>query len=216
MTLNPGVDTYLDEGCGRCSFYQTPQCKVKTWIEELVTLREIVLKHDLKEEVKWSQPCYTHNGKNVLLVAAFKDYATIAFFKGSLLKDPQNLLFSPGKSSQAARQFRFTSVDDIKKNLPYINECIKEAINLEKSGKKVIFEKNPEEIPEELLQKFEDDVAFKNAFKALTPGRQRGYLLHFNQPKQSATRIARIEKYYTQIMNGQGIHDAYRQSGKNC
>jgi uncharacterized protein YdeI (YjbR/CyaY-like superfamily) len=209
------VDAYLAEGCGRCSYYNTPQCKVNNWLEELVTLRSIVLKHGLKEEVKWSQPCYTLDGKNVLLVAAFKDYATVAFFKGSLLKDSQGLLHSPGKSSQAARQLRFTSVEEIIKNRKAIDTYIEQAILLEKEGKKVEFSKDIEELPDELEQKFIEDPAFEKAFKSLTPGRQRGYILHFSQPKQSTTRVARIEKYYNQIMAGQGIHDAYRQSARN-
>ena len=212
--MNPNVDNYLVDGCGRCDYYRTPQCKVNSWREELIALRQIILKTELKEEYKWSQPCYTLKGKNILIATAFKDYACISFFKGSLLKDPKNLLTTPGKNSQAARQFRFTSINEVLHNESHIKEFINQAIDLEKAGKNVVFQKNPEPYPEELITKFNEDPALENAFNKLTPGRKRGYILNFSQPKQSKTRTARIEKWLPSIMQGKGIHDDYRSKMK--
>ena len=205
--INPSVNAYLIDGCGRCSFYRTPQCKVHTWSEELVKLRGLVLECGLKEEFKWSQPCYTFNNKNILLVTAFKEYATIAFFKGALLKDPEKILVAPGKSSQAVRQFRFNKVEDILKMESFIKEYIIEAVKLEQEGETLSFKKNPEPIPEELKERLDQDSTFKAAFEALTPGRQRGYIIHFSQPKQSKTREARIEKNRAKILSGKGFND---------
>lgn len=205
--MNPKVDTYLEDGCGRCSLYKTPQCKVNSWPEELKLLRRIVLDCGLTEEFKWKQPCYTWNGNNVLLVTAFKEYVAVAFFKGSLLKDTNNLLAKPGENSQAARQFRFTNVADIRKLEAEIKAYIYEAIEVEKAGLKVSFKKEAEPLPEELLIKFSEMPELKAAFEALTPGRQRGYLLFFSAPKQSKTRETRIEKHIPDILNGKGIND---------
>jgi len=214
MKINPQVDRYLIEGCGRCSLYQTPECKVHTWSDELSQLRAIVLDTGLKEDFKWSQPCYTLDNKNILLVTAFKAYATIAFFKGSLLKDPNNILTAPGKNSHAVRQLRFTSSKKIIEMSPIIKTYIRNAIEIEKTGVKVNFKKTPELIPDELQKKFDANPSFKTAFQALTPGRQRGYILHFSQPKQSKTRADRIEKYSPQIMKGKGLNDMYKSTKK--
>jgi uncharacterized protein YdeI (YjbR/CyaY-like superfamily) len=205
--MNPNVDLYLLEGCGRCSLYRTPECKVHTWSAELEQLRRIVLDCGLEEELKWSQPCYTFQKDNVLMVTAFKEYAAIAFFKGSLLKDTQRILIAPGTSSQASRQIRFTDVQKIIDMEETLKAFIYEAIEVKKEGLKVNFKKNPEPLPEELLQKFEGEPDFKSAFEALTPGRQRGYIIHFSQPKQSKTRISRIEKYMDKILKGEGFFD---------
>ncbi|NJB72257.1 uncharacterized protein YdeI (YjbR/CyaY-like superfamily) [Saonia flava] len=205
--MNHKVDIYLEEGCGRCSLYRTPECKVHTWQEELKLLRKIVLDCGLQEEYKWSQPCYTYKNGNILLVTAFKEYATIAFFKGSLLKDSHDILTAPGENSQAVRQARFTNVKDIIKIEPILKSYIYEALEVEKSGLKVTFKKNPEPLPEELEGKFSELPEFKSAFEALTPGRKRGYILHFSQPKQSKTRESRIEKNIERILNGKGFHD---------
>lgn len=205
--MNPKVDTYLEDGCGRCSFYKTPECKVNSWQEELMLLRSIALECGLSEEFKWKQPCYTWKNNNVLLVTAFKEYTAIAFFKGSLLKDTNNLLAKPGENSQATRQFRFTNVADIRKLEADIKAYIYEAIEVEKAGLKVSFKKELDPLPEELLNKFSEMPEFKTAFEALTPGRQRGYFLFFAAPKQAKTRETRIEKYMSHILSGKGIHD---------
>ncbi len=204
---NPKVDNYLIEGCGRCPLVGTPQCKVHTWEEELVELRRILLESGLTEELKWSQPCYTWEDNNVLILAAFKDFCSVSFFKGTLLKDPEGVLESPGPSSQAVRQFKFTNLEQIAEMEPVIKTYLQEAIEIEEAGLKVEFKKNPEPIPDELQQKFDQDPAFEAAFLALTPGRQRGYILYFSGAKQSATRVSRIEKYLPQIFEGKGMQD---------
>lgn len=204
---NDNIDTYLIDGCGRCSLYKTPDCKVRTWNDEIKMLREIVLESCLKEEYKWSQPCYTWKGKNVLMVSALKDCALLSFFKGSLLKDPHKLLVSPGKNSQADRQFRYTDCESIREQKDIIISYIEEAIALEKAGKKVSFKKERDPLPDELILKFEQDPTLKKAFEALTPGRQRGYIIHFSQAKKSETRKARIEKYAAKIMEGKGYFE---------
>jgi len=209
--MNPRVDEFLVDGCGRCQHYKTPNCKVINFAPVIQALRDIVLECGLIEEYKWSQPCYTHKGNNVLMVSAFKEYAFISFFKGSLLADEKNLLFSPGKSSQASRQFRFVNKSEIQEMEFIIKAYIMESIENEEKGLKVAFKKNPEPLPEELKQKMDQDEIFKIAFEALTPGRQRGYILHFSQAKQSKTRMARIEKYVPNILNGEGIHDNYKK-----
>jgi uncharacterized protein YdeI (YjbR/CyaY-like superfamily) len=205
--INPKVDVFMEEGCGRCPLVGTPECKVITWRKELEQLRTIVLDSELVEEYKWSQPCYTYNGSNVLIVSAFKEYAMISFFKGSLLKDPEGILVKPGESSQAARQIRVTSVEEIIEIEPIIRSYILEAIAIEKAGLKVNFKKNPEPMPEELLAIFGERPEVKAAFEALTPGRQRGYILYFSAPKQSKTKTSRIEKCIPKIMSGKGMQD---------
>jgi uncharacterized protein YdeI (YjbR/CyaY-like superfamily) len=206
--MNPKVDAYLADGCGRCSLYKTPQCKVHTWSKELKALRKIMLNSGLVEEVKWSQPCYTLDNGNVAMMSAFKDYAFISIFKGTLLKDPKKILVSPGENSQAARQLRFTNIAQIKELEPVIDSYIREAIEIEKAGLKVDFKKHSDyEIPEELEKKFQQDPELKKAFDALTPGRQRGYYLHFSTPKQSRTRESRIEKCRQRIFDGKGFNE---------
>lgn len=209
IKLNPRVDKYLIDGCMRCKYGGTPQCKVNSWQEELELLRQIVLETGLKEEVKWGAPVYTHNEKNIVSVGALKASANIGFFKGVLLTDKQEILEQQG-SSQSDRIIKFTNIADIEKIKDVLKSYVLEAIEIEKSGKKVEFKKNPEPIPEELAQAFESDPAFKKAFFALTSGRQRGYIINFSKPKQSQTRTNRIEKYKQQIFNGVGLNDKYK------
>jgi len=206
--MNPQVDKYLIDGCMRCKYGGTPQCKVHNWREELEMLRQIVLETGLTEEIKWGAPVYTHKGKNIVSVGALKESANIGFFKGVLLTDKNKILQQQG-NLQSDRIIKFTNVKDIEKVKDVLKEYVLEAIEIEESGKKVEFKKNPEPIPNELLEAFEQDPAFKKAFYALTAGRQRGYIIHFSQPKQSQTRIGRIEKYKEQIFNGIGLNDKY-------
>lgn len=208
--MNPNVDNYIAEGCGRCPLGGTPDCKVHQWTEELKKLRSIVLGCGLVEELKWGAPCYTYQKKNVLMVGALKEYCCISFFKGSLLSDTKNLLVKPGPNSQAARLFKFTKLDQIESIEADIKAYIFESVEVEKSGLNVEFKKNPEPVPEELEKKFEEDPVLKAAFEALTPGRQRGYILHFSQPKQSQTKVSRIEKCIPKILNGIGLNDRYK------
>lgn len=206
--LNPKVDAFLQDGCGRCSLHATPQCKVNAWRSELKLLRKLMIGCKLTEDRKWGFPCYTVDGKNIVMLAAWKDNCSISFFKGSLMKDPQKMLVKPGENSQAARLLRFRSTDEIKRQSPLIKMYVQEAIDLEKLGAKVDFKAKSElKLPEELEQKFTELPAFRDAFEALTPGRQRGYVLHFSGAKQSQTRTARIEKCMPLIFEGRGLHD---------
>ena len=182
--------------------------KSKNWKEELTKLRSIVLSCGLSEEVKWYQPCYSFNGTNLIILGSFKEFCTMSFFKGVLLKDEQKILEFAGENTQSSKIVKFTNVQEINKLEATLKDYINEMIALEKSGAKVTFKKIEEQkLPEELEEIFNQDKDFENAFKALTPGRQRAYLLHFSSAKQSATRIARIEKVKPQILAGKGLND---------
>lgn len=208
--MQTSIDKYFTEGCLRCKYGATPQCKVNTWQKELKLLQQIVVQTGLKEEIKWGIPVYTHKGKNVVFVNALKESANISFYKGVLLTDPNKILTQQG-NLQSDRIVKFTDTKSIKQVEKILQAYIKEAIALEEAGKKVSFNKNPEPVPDELTNLFEKDAAFKKAFYELTPRRQRGYIIHFSQPKQTATRLARIEKYKEQIVNGIGFHDNYKK-----
>jgi uncharacterized protein YdeI (YjbR/CyaY-like superfamily) len=207
LSLNPLVDKYLIDGCMRCKYGGTPQCKVNRWRRELEILRQIALESGLREEIKWGVPCYTLEGKNIAVVSAFKEYASLSFFKGVLLTDPHAILDQHGESSQSARLIKFTNPEEIIKQREWLKNYMQEAIEIEKSGKKVVFKKKPEPEPEELLQVFKDSPQLKTAFYKLTPGRQRGYIIYFSQPKQPQTRFSRIEKSRQKIMDGKGLYD---------
>ncbi len=176
--------------------------------EELKQLRKIALGTQLMETIKWGVPCYVFGESNIILLGSFKAFCSISFFKGSLLQDPNGILSKPGENSQSVRMLKFTDLDQIRQLEKVIKAFIFEAIEIEKAGLKPVLEKSVDlEFPEELLQMLDQDAAFKAAFTALTPGRQRGYNLFFTAPKQSVTRIARIEKYRQQILDGKGIND---------
>ncbi len=212
--MNKSADNFFINGCGRCSLGGTPACKIHLWEQELDLLRQLILDSGLTEECKWGFPCYTYQSKNVVMLTAFKAYCGISFFKGSLLKDDANLLRKPGPNAHVARLFKFTSVHEIVQIEEAIRNYLKEAIDIEKSGKKTPPREATESIPEELEQQFEEDPIFREAFEALTPGRQRGYLIHFSQPKQSKTRTSRIEKSVPFILKGIGLNDQYKFKNK--
>jgi len=194
QNTNPKVDAYLS--------------KIKTWKDESVKLREIILDCDLTEDYKWMHPCYTVNRKNVVLIHGFKEYCAIMFLKGSLLKDPHGILVQQTNNVQGGRQIRFTNLEQIIEQEEILKAYIREAIEVEQAGLKV--EKKEVEqfaVPEELQQQFAANPAFQEAFEALTPGRQRAYLYHFSQPKQSKTKTSRIEKCMQPIMEGKGLND---------
>jgi uncharacterized protein YdeI (YjbR/CyaY-like superfamily) len=202
------VDTYFIDGCGRCALGGTPECKVHKWQQELATLRQYLLDCGLEEVAKWGMPCYTFQNNNLILLSAFKDYCSLNFFKGALLSNADGLLESLTENVQSARVIKFTNVQEVIERENSIKNSIFEAIEVEKEGLKVVLKKTADfEVPEELQQKLEENPAFKTAFEALTPGRQRGYLLFFAAPKQSKTRISRIENAMPHIFNGKGIHD---------
>jgi uncharacterized protein YdeI (YjbR/CyaY-like superfamily) len=210
-TLNPKVDLYIADGCGRCEYYATAKCKVRKWQPELETLRQVVIEAGLKEELKWGVPCYTFNGKNIVVVSAFKTYCSLSFFKGALLQDSNSILDKTSESMQSARLIKFKNTKEIIDKAAILKSYLLQAIEIEKAGLKVAFQKNPEPVPEELLNKFEGYPALKKAFYNLTPGRQRGYIIYFSQPKQTNTRTSRIEKCMHQIMNGKGLNDNYHE-----
>lgn len=191
---NPKVDAYLD--------------RAEKWREEFEKLRAIALDCDLAEELKWGEPCYALDGKNIVLMHGFKEYCALLFFKGALLKDPNGILIQQTGNVQAARQIRFTNAGEIVQLTPALKAYILEAIEVEKAGLKVELKKTTEfEVPEEFKARLDADPSLKAAFEALTPGRQRGYLLHFSQPKQSKTRESRIDKCAAAIFEGKGLND---------
>jgi uncharacterized protein YdeI (YjbR/CyaY-like superfamily) len=182
--------------------------KAKKWRKEFEKLRKICLDCELTEELKWGKPCYTYQGSNIVLVHGFKEYCALLFFKGVLLKDPKGILIQQTENVQAARQFRFTDVREIVEMEPTLKAYIKEAIEVEKAGLEVSYKKTSEfVISEEFQNRLDDSPALKTAFGALTPGRQRGYLLYFSAAKQPTTREARIAKCVPQILNGKGLND---------
>jgi uncharacterized protein YdeI (YjbR/CyaY-like superfamily) len=192
--LNPKVDGYLR--------------KNKEWQEELGALRKIILECPLVEDIKWRTPCYTIDDKNVVMIGAFKEACVLSFIKGALLKDPARILVQPGENTQSARTVRFTNVAEILKMKSILKDYIEEAIKAEKAGLKVAFKKITEhKVPQELQERLDKEPALKTAFRALTPGRQRAYLIHFSSAKQSKTRAARVEKCVPRILKGKGLDD---------
>lgn len=192
--MNPKVDFYFK--------------KAKKWQKEVTKLRSIMLDCHLSEELKWGVPCYTYEKSNIVLIHDFKDYCALLFHKGALMKDPHGILIQQTENVQSARQVRFTSLAEINKLESILKEYVFEAIEIKESGQKVEFKKVSEyKMPEEFQQKLEEMPALKSAFYALTPGRQRGYLLHFSSAKQSKTRESRIEKNIRQILDGKGLED---------
>jgi len=192
--MNPKVDFYFN--------------KAEKWQEEIKKLRAIVLDCHLAEELKWGSPCYTFEKSNIVLIHVFKEYCALLFFKGALLKDPEGILIRQTKNVQAARQVRFTNVKEIVKLEKKLKAYIYAAVEIEEAGLKVELKKTTEfPMPEEFKEKLNKMPALKKAFETLTPGRQRGYLLHFSQPKQAKTRESRIEKNVKRILEGLGLND---------
>ncbi|HEY6803198.1 MAG TPA: DUF1801 domain-containing protein [Pyrinomonadaceae bacterium] len=192
--MNPKVEFFFRKG--------------KPWQEEFERLRAIVLDCGLTEELKWGCPCYTLDKRNIVLMHGFKEYCALLFFKGALLKDPKGILVQQTENVQSARQIRFTSVREIVKLKTTLKAYIKEAIAVEESGAKVNLKKPAEfKVAEEFQNKLDETPELRKAFKALTPGRQRGYLLYFSSPKQAKTRQARVEKSIQKILSGKGLED---------
>ena len=191
---NPKVDFYFD--------------KEKKWQKEIERLRTIILDCGLTEELKWGCPCYTFNESNIVLIHVFKEYCAYLFFKGALLNDADGILIQQTENVQSARQIRFTDSKEIAEKERILKAYIYEAVEVEKAGLKVQLKKTADfKVPEEFQNKLDKSPALKKAFKALTPGRQRAYIFHFSQPKQSKTREARVEKYIPQILDGKGLDD---------
>ncbi len=203
---NTSVDSWLTDGCGRCEHYRTPQCKVHDWTELLVELREVLRESGLLETMKWGSPCYTLDGKNVVMLTALRDYCAISFFKGSLIDDPERRLEAPGPSSQAARLFKFTSLEQVRANRGLAAAYVARAIEIERSGQRVEF-RSDEPVPDELQVILDGDPAVAAAFEALTPGRKRSYVLHVSGAKQARTREARAERCIPKILAGRGFNE---------
>lgn len=192
--MNPKVDWFFE--------------KEEKWKKEVNELRKIVLECHLTEDLKWGCPCYTYEKKNIVLIHVFKEYCAFLFFKGALMKDPKKILIQQTENVQSARQIRFTGLKEIKSLETELKKYIFQAVEVEESGKKVVLKKTKEyPVPEELTAKFKDNPELKKAFEALTPGRQRAYILHFSQPKQTQTRESRIEKSIPHILEGKGLND---------
>ena len=191
---NPKVDAYFS--------------RRDSWQEEFTRLRRILLDTGLSEDLKWGEPCYTLNGANIVLIHGFKDYCALLFFKGALMTDTAGVLIQQTKNVQAARQIRFTSADEISGMENVLKAYVAEAAEIERSGAKIDFKGTDKfAVPEEFQAKIDSTPSLKTAFEALTPGRQRAYLLHFAQPKQAKTRESRIEKAMPQILAGKGLND---------
>jgi uncharacterized protein YdeI (YjbR/CyaY-like superfamily) len=192
--MNHNVDFYFD--------------KATKWQEEYEGLRKIALDCNLTEELKWGCPCYTYQNSNIVLIHGFKEYCALLFFKGALLNDTDGILIQQTENVQSARQIRFTNKQEIIEMEPVLKNYIHEAIEVEKAGLKVVLKKTSAfNIPEEFKKKLNENLTLKDAFEALTPGRQRAYLFYFSQPKQSKTRELRVEKYIAHILNGKGLED---------
>ena len=192
--MNPKVDAYLK--------------RQNRWRAELETLRGLLADSELTEELKWGHPCYALDGKNVALIHGFKEYCAVLFHKGSLLEDPKGILIQQTKNVQAARQLRFTSVAEVQKLAKTVKAYVREAIKVERAGLTVKFKKTQDyDLPEELQAVLTTNAKLRAAFAALTPGRQRGYIFHFAQAKQSATRAARVKKHVPRILAGLGLDD---------
>ena len=192
--MNPKVDIFLN--------------KLTKWQPELEQLRRILLDSPLTEEVKWTVPIYTYEGKNIVGINGMKEYCSIAFFKGALLKNTEGLLIQATEHTQAARSIHFSSVEEIVKKEALLKAFVLEAIEAEKSGLKVQVEKPADlPIPEEFQTKLDEVPGLKSAFEALTQGRQRAYLLFFGQAKQAATRASRVEQFIPRILMGKGQND---------
>ena len=193
-TLNPKVDAYVE--------------RLKNWVDEVRELRAICLDSGLGEDLKWGVPCYTLEGRNVVLIHSFKEYCALLFFKGALLKDAKGILIQQTDNVQAARQVRFKNVEEIRKLKTVLKAYIADATKVEQSGLKVELKKTEEfSVPEEFQAKLDEMLELKAAFEALTPGRRRAYLLHFSSAKQSKTRTARVIKAIPDILSGKGLDD---------
>jgi uncharacterized protein YdeI (YjbR/CyaY-like superfamily) len=193
MKKDPRVDGYLRE--------------VGRWREGAGRLRGIALRCGLTEEFKWGKPCYALNGGNVVIIQAFKEYFALMFCKGALLKDPKSILKKPGEHTQAARQIRFTTARELEEMEAVVTAYVQEAAEAQRRGLEVAFKRNPEPVPDELKRRLGESPALKAAFSALTPGRQRGYILFISSAKQSATRERRIEGCLRRILSGKGLGD---------
>lgn len=200
--LNPKVDEFLNEA--------------EKWHDELEKLRMILLDCQLDEELKWRHPCYCFENRNIALIGGFKEYCSISFFKGALLKDDNEVLVAPGENTQSAKLIKFTNVREITEMESILKAYVYEAIEVEKSGLKVNFKDNQKPVPKEFQNILDEVTALKTAFDVLTPGRQKAYILYFSAAKQSKTRESRVRKYSQRILDGKGLNDCICGFSKKC
>lgn len=201
------AEAYLKDGCGRCAHYRTPACKVNTWRSVLVRLRKHLVATDLKEEMKWGSPCYTWNGKNVVMLAAFRDSCALSFFKGASLADEAFVLEKAGPNSHIARLLRFRSMEEFLEKEKHVPRLLALAIALEKEGKVTKASKPALRLPAELAARLAREQKLRQAFDALTPGRQRSHVLYISSAKQTETRHRRVEKCLPLILGGRGFNE---------
>lgn len=208
MIKPQNVNDFFRDGCGRCAKGGTPQCKVHSWTQELILLRNLCVESGLTETIKWGMPVYTHKGKNVAIIGAFKEFCTIGFFKGILLNDPDQKLQVSGENTQDSRILKFKHVQELLDLEPWIRVFLQDALEIEEKGIKP--EKGPKKdliLPDEMLQFFKENPMVEERFMALTPGRQRSWVIFINGAKQSATRQSRLSKAVPKILEGKGMHD---------
>ncbi len=208
MIKPQNVDDFLKDGCGRCSKGGTPECKVHNWTQELAYLRQLCVESGLTETIKWGMPVYMHKEKNVIILAAFKEFSSIGFFKGIMLNDPEQILQISGENTQDSRLIKFKSISEVLEKSHWIRVFIQDAIQIEDQGLKP--EKSPKknlELPQELSDFLNKSPEHKTAFENLTPGRQRSWVIFINGAKQSATRESRVAKAAPKILEGKGMHD---------
>lgn len=204
---NTTFDSYLQDGCGRCHLFQSPECKVHQWTDILEGLRELLRDAGLDEQMKWGTPCYMLEGKNVIMLASLRGCCAVSFLKGAALADTDGALVSPGPNTRFARQLRFTSFEEFLERRQQVVAHIQETIALERAGVEVELADDPEPLPDELAQALAADPELAASFDALTPGRQRSYLLHISGAKQPETRQRRVERCVDKIMAGKGFNE---------
>lgn len=207
MAMVKSVEEFLDKGCGRCQKFDSPECKAVLWKKDIALLRALLLEFPLVEESKWGMPCYSYDGKNIIMIVPAVDSIRLSFLQGVVMNDPENRLVAPGENSQFARYLTFENHNAVEGSITLIKTYIAEAIRVKEQNIPLPKTENSEPVPEELLVEFEENPELETAFWALTKGRQRGYLLHFNGAKQSQTRVNRIQKYKEKILSGKGFHD---------
>lgn len=198
------IEDYFTKGCDRCKRFNTPDCSTNIWNKGLLDLRQLCLDAGLEETVKWGHPCYTHSGRNIVIICAFRANFTLTFFNAALMKDPHALLQKQGSNAHNAGMFKFTNDEQIWAMAPIISAYLVEAIGYAKAGIKAPKQQTEVEMPEELIDALDADTELAEAFHALTPGRQRSYAFNLNGAKQSSTRFKRIEKFRAKIISGKG------------
>lgn len=201
------ADAYIKDGCGRCELYRTVDCKVLLWTDALEALREILLETELKEEMKWGVPCYTLDGKNVLMMTSFRRSCALSFFKGAAFDDPEGLLTKPGPNSRYGRLLEFTSLEQVELLREQTEAFVQTAIQAERDGIEVDVGDETEPVPSELEELLASDPDLSSAFDKLTPGRKRSHILYVSGAKQSATRTRRAEKCAPKITAGKGFNE---------